>query len=397
MRRKLRLLIAGLTLGPALACTDDSNDGPDELGDESGESGDPDSGAEAYPFDLPPEFPAPVVPEDNPLTAAKVELGRHLFYDPQLSGNGTQACASCHLQSLAFTDAELTAEGSTGMQLARNSLGLTNSAYTSKLTWANPNLDHLEQQILIPMFGEFPVELGVTGHEDEVLARFAEDPFYLDLFEAAFPEQAEPVSFDTITKALASFIRVLISGDAPYDRFRRGDAGAISEAAKRGADLFFSEVQECHHCHGGFNFSLATRHVNTTFTQVAFSNTGLYDLDGAGSYPPGNGGLYEFSFDQADMGRFRPPSLRNVAVTGPYMHDGSVETLEQVVDIYAAGGRVIPAGEMWAGDGTANPNKSGFISGFELSDQDRADLVAFLESLTDDGFLTDPRFGDPFE
>ncbi len=278
----------------------------------------------------------------------------------------------------------------------RNSLGLTNSAYTSKLTWANPNLDQLEQQILIPMFGEFPVELGITGHEDEVLARFKQDALYLDLFEAAFPDHSDPVGFDSIVKALASFVRVLISGDSPYDRYRSGDSNAISESAVRGAELFFSEELECHHCHGSFNFSLATTHTNTTFTQNAFQNTGLYNIDGAGSYPPGNAGLYEFTFEAGDMGRFRPPTLRNVAVTGPYMHDGSVETLGEVVDIYAAGGRVIPEDETWPGDGRANPNKSGLVSGFELTEQERTDLIAFLHSLTDDTFLTNPELADPF-
>ena len=382
-------LLIVLALGSS-ACADEPSQADEATQSESGGSDEGES-----PLELPEDFPQPVIPEDNPLTAAKVELGRHLFYADALSANQTMSCATCHLQELAFTDGEITALGSTGELLARNSLGLTNSAYGSKLTWANPNLDQLEQQILIPMFGEFPVELGITGHEDEVLARFAEDPEYLGLFEAAFPGASEPVSFEHIVDALASFIRILISGDSPYDRYKRGDTNAISESAARGAELFFSETLECHHCHGGFNFSLATRHVDTTFTQNAFQNTGLYNIDGMGGYPPNNRGIYEFTFDPVDMGRFRPPSLRNVAVTGPYMHDGSVETLEEVLDIYAAGGRDIAEGEPWAGDGRANPHKSGLISGFEMSDQDRADVVAFLTSLTDESFLADPRFGDP--
>ncbi|MCA9686834.1 MAG: di-heme enzyme [Myxococcales bacterium] len=384
-----------LLVSVAPACGDDggAGDDHDHVHDEDDgwvEDGD-------FPLELPAGFPAPYVPEENPLTQAKAELGRYLFYDERLSGNGTQACAGCHFPELAFTDGELTAAGSTGEVLARNSLGLTNSAYSSKLTWANPNLDLLEQQIRIPLFAEFPVELGVTGHEDEVLARFAEDAEYLDLFAAAFPEDAEPVTLDNIVKALASFVRTMISGDSPYDRYLAGDAGAISDAAKRGADLFFSEELECHHCHGGFNFSLATRHAGTTFTQSAFQNTGLYDIDGMGAYPPGNTGLHEFTAEDGDMGRFRPPSLRNVAVTGPYLHDGSVETLGEVIDIYAAGGRLIPEGEPWAGDGRANPYKSGLVSGFALDAQQRNDLLAFLISLTDESFLTNPALADPFE
>ena len=372
--------------------------GEETPGDDLAAADDEDSGETGaeLPFELPPGFPPIDLPSNNIPTAAKVELGRHLFYDERLSGNETQSCGSCHFQELAFTDGEVTPTGSTGEVLVRNSLGLTNTGYTSKLTWVNPNLDWLEQQILIPMFGEFPVELGITGREDEVLARFTEDPFYIEMFAEAFPDDDDPISWDNFVKALASFNRALVSGDSPYDRFRNGDEGAISAAAKRGAALFFSEELECHHCHGGFNFSLATRHANTTFTQNAFQNTGLYNVDGEGAYPPDNTGLFEFTFEARDMGRFRPPSLRNVAVTAPYMHDGSVETLDEVLDIYAAGGRVIPEGEPLAGDGRANPFKSGFVLGFELSEQDRADLLAFFDSLTDETFLTDPRFSDPF-
>ncbi|NVB37490.1 di-heme enzyme [Pseudenhygromyxa sp. WMMC2535] len=345
----------------------------------------------------PESFPDPQIPEDNPLTAAKVELGRHLFYDEQLSANQTQACAGCHFQELAFSDGLALPTGSTGEVLERNSMGLGNTAYATKLTWANPTLDTIEQQIRVPLFGEFPVELGVTGHEDEVLARFAEDPFYLELFEAAFPEAEVPVTWDNLIRGLASFVRAMSTASSPYDRFTAGEEDAISESAKRGADLFFSEVFECHHCHGGFNFSLAVKHQNTTFTQQSFQNNGLYNIDGEGGYPEGNRGIYEFTFEDSDMGRFRPPSLRNVALTAPYMHDGSVATLEDVIEIYAAGGRVIPEGEANAGDGRENPNKSGFVSGFQATDEQKADLIAFLESLTDEDFVTDPRLSDPFQ
>ena len=385
MTRRCMVLLLGL-----LACACEPSDEGDDEGDDEG------APSAEYPFELPAGFPPPFVPEDNPLSEAKLELGRHLFYDVRLSANQTQSCGTCHVQELAFTDGLVVPVGSTGESLHRNSLGLTNSAYTSKLTWVNPNLDLLEQQIRIPMFGESPVELGITGHEDEVLARFRADPAYVVLLAAAFPD-AQTLEWDHVIHALASFVRGLVSGSSPYDRYRAGDDDAISEAAQRGAALFFSERLECHHCHGGFNFSLATRHAGTTFTQAAFQNTGLYDIDGEGSYPPDNRGLYEFTFVPEDMGRFRPPSLRNVAVTAPYAHDGSVATLEEMIDIYAAGGRVIPDGEPWAGDGRANPYKSGLVSGFELSASEKADLIEFLASLTDEAFLTDPRFADPFE
>ena len=196
---------------------------------------------------------------------------------------------------------------------------------------------------------------------------------------------------------MAAFIRTMISGDSPFDRWAyQDDRAALSESAVRGMDLFFSENLECHHCHGGFNFALSSTHEGQAFDQMAFHNNGLYNVDGEGAYPLKDRGLYDFTGVPADMGRFRAPSLRNVELTAPYMHDGSIATLEEVVDMYAAGGRVIEAGE-FAGDGRASPHKSTFVNGFELTPQEREDLLAFLRSLTDDAFVEDPRFSSPFE
>ncbi|NWF79348.1 MAG: di-heme enzyme [Chloroflexi bacterium] len=350
---------------------------------------------ETYAWNLPAGFPLPYVPPDNPMTAEKVELGRLLFYDQRLSANGTMACASCHEQGRAFSDGTATPHGATGEALVRNSQGLGNVAYYSTLTWANPVLTDLERQILIPLFSEFPVEMGITGHESEVLARFQSDPAYQARFAAAFPNEAEPYTWGNIIKALASFNRALISADSPYDRYLAGDLEALSGAALRGMDMFLSEELECHHCHGGFNFTGSTRQRNTVFVEAPFHNTGLYNLDGRGAYPPNNPGVAGVSNRPEDMGRFRAPSLRNVALTAPYMHDGSVATLEDVVRQYEAGGRVITSGP-YAGDGRRSPLKSGLVSGFTLTDQERADLLAFLEALTDPTFISDPRFSDPF-
>ncbi|MBX3015079.1 MAG: di-heme enzyme [Caldilineaceae bacterium] len=348
-----------------------------------------------YRWELPPGFPLPRVPADNPMTAAKVELGRYLFYDPQLSGNGTMSCSSCHLQALAFTDGKVTSHGSTGDPLLRNSQALVNVAYNATYTWANPVLTDVEQQVLIPLFAEFPVEMGIAGNEAEVLTRFQNDAAYLARFAAAFPEQAEPITYQTIVQALASFVRSLISGDSPYDRYLAGDDTAISAEAKAGMGLFFSERFECHHCHVGFNLTTSTVHEKSTFSAAVFQNNGLYNLDGQGAYPRGNRGLYEITNKAADMGRFRPPTLRNVALTAPYMHDGSLATLDDVVRHYAAGGRLITTGEL-AGDGRRNPLKSTLVPGFTIEEQEVAALVAFLESLTDETFITDPRFSNPF-
>ncbi len=350
---------------------------------------------EAWVWDLPPGFPEPFVPEDNPMSTAKVELGRHLFYDERLSHNQTMACATCHEQELAFTDGLATTEGSTGHALTRSSMSLTNVAYYSIFTWANPKLADLEAQALVPIFADFPLELGVALDPPAVLQRFADDPEYQTLFAAAFPDDPNPVTAARIAQALASFQRTLISGNSPYDHYiYRDDRTALSDSAIRGMELFFSEKAECYHCHAGINFSTAFRSATTDAGAPDFHNNGLYHLDADGAYPTGNGGLFEFTGDPRDHGKFRVPSLRNVAVTAPYMHDGSIETLEEVLDHYAAGGREVSDGP-WAGDGRQNPNKSTLIRPFTLSDQEKADLLAFLHSLTDEEFLTDPRFGPP--
>lgn len=342
---------------------------------------------------LPPGFPPPrLVTEPS---AAEVALGRALFYDLRLSGNGTQSCASCHRQELAFTDGRAQAVGSTGQAHARSAMSLANVAYVSALTWANPLLTELAQQALVPLFGEHPVELGLAGREEELLGRLRADPGYPALFADAFPDAADPVSIGGVTQALAGFQRTLISGRSPYDRYTQDkQEDALTAAQKRGMDLFFSERLECFHCHGGFNFSDATVSARSSFDETSFNNNGLYNLDARGAYPPGNQGLFELSGKDRDRGRFRAPSLRNIAVTAPYMHDGSLETLSDVLEHYARGGRLVTSGPR-AGDGAQNPNKSLFVRRFELSASEKQDVIDFLRSLTDDEFLHDPRFADP--
>ncbi|MEM8505849.1 MAG: MbnH family di-heme enzyme [Cyanobacteria bacterium P01_D01_bin.1] len=348
-----------------------------------------------FQWDLPSWMPKPVVPDDNPMSAAKVELGRHLFYEPRLSVTSDFSCATCHVQSLAFTDGKKTSPGATGDFHRLNSMSLTNVAYNSVQTWANPLMLHLEQQMLVPLFGEDPVELGMAGKEVELLDSLKNDPEYLARFEAAFGEDDDPVSIRNVTQAIAAFERTLLSFNSPYDRYRYGgDKSAISDSAKRGEALFTSERMECFHCHGGLNFSDSARHERSGFTEIAFHNTGLYNLDAKGAYPPGNTGVAEVTLDPQDMGHFRAPTLRNIELTAPYMHDGSIATLSEVIDHYAAGGRTITEGPN-AGIGSENPLKSSFIAGFSITESERQDLIAFLESLTDETFITNPALSDP--
>ena len=275
-------------------------------------------------------------------------------------------------------------------------MALVNVVYNSSFNWANPSISTLEEQIIIPIFGDHPIELGVSGYEDEILGRISNDHTYQALFTQAYPNEEDPINFHNIVSALATFTRSLVSGDSSFDRYiYQRERDALGESELRGMDLFFSEKLECHHCHGGFNFSFSTTHEGSGTFEIAFHNTGLYNLDGNGQAPLGSQGVFEVSGDPKDMGRFRAPTLRNIEVTAPYMHDGSMTSLEEVIHFYEAGGRFIEEGP-WAGDGRISPLKSQFISGFTLTNQERIDLINFLRSLTDQRFLTDERFADPW-
>jgi cytochrome c peroxidase len=340
---------------------------------------------ETYSWNLPKGVPKPRVPAANPMTAAKVELGRYLFYDNRMSANGKSSCAACHKQELAFTDGRAVSVGATGASHSRGAMSLVNVAYSPVLTWSNPRMTELEDQALTPMYGEHPVELGLR-EGDGFLPMLRADPKYRALFEKASPADGDRFTLDNVVKALACFERSIISARSPYDRYHYGgDDTAVSDSAKHGEVLFFSQPLSCFRCHGGFNFSDATVSENSPRREVAFHNTGLYNLPGVLSYPAPNLGIYEFTHDAADVGKFKAPTLRNVALTGPYMHDGSIATLEAVLDHYAAGGRA-----------RENPNKDHLIGGFPLSSQDRADLIAFLQSLTDEAVLHDPGFANPW-
>lgn len=348
-----------------------------------------------YVWQLPDNTPRPTVPADNPMSATKVELGRWLFYDTRLSGNKTMSCASCHLQALAFTDGRARSVGSTGEIHPRSSMSLVNVAYASRLTWANPLLHRLEDQALTPLLGDKPVEMGLGGRMADFPVLLRTEPKYRDLTRNAFPNDQDPYSLLNGVRAISAFLRTIVSFESPYDQYIRGDDTVMSDAAVRGMDLFFSEQLECFHCHGGFNFTDSTTHASATIDQVGYHNTGLYNLEGVGAYPEDNTGLYDMTGERRDMGRFKAPSLRNVAVTAPYMHDGSVPTLEEAISHYKRGGRLIEEGEN-AGDGRLSPFKSEFIQGFEISDEEQLDLIAFLEALTDPVVLSDKRFSNPF-
>jgi cytochrome c peroxidase len=323
-----------------------------------------------------------------------------LFYDVRLSDNQTQSCASCHRQELAFSDGRGTGLGSTGELHLRGPMSLANLAYTPSLTWANPLLsmqadsDAMQRQVETPLYGTVPIELGMKS-QVELEERLGAVPEYRTRFAETFAGEAEPLTGLNIARAIAAFERTLISGSSPYDRFERGDASALGDSAQRGYELFFGERLECFHCHSAPFFTDHFHYAGKALIELKYHNTGLYNVDGQGAYPAGNTGVHTITGRPADMGMFKAPTLRNIAKTAPYMHDGSIATLSEVLDHYAAGGRTLREGPN-VGVGSRNPRKDRLIRGFSLSEQERADVIAFLESLTDEAFLTDPAFSNPW-
>lgn len=281
----------------------------------------------------------------------RVELGRRLFYDKRLSGNGTQSCASCHRQELAFTDGRAVAIGSTGQRHERSAMSLVNVGAAKVLTWANPALTSLERQALVPMFGDDPVELG--ARRTEIVRLLRSDPRYRELAPKAFPGAGNAFTVSNAASAIAAFERTIVSARSPYDRYYYGgEQNAISEAAKRGEVVFFTEgLGGCFRCHSGRNF-----------TDGEFHNTAIAE---------------------GQTARFRTPTLRNVELTAPYMHDGSVTSLEAVVEHYVSGGKNAAG-------------KDERVKKLPLTRQNKADLVEFLKALTDREVLVDQRFSDPW-
>lgn len=232
------------------------------------------------------------------------------------------------------------------------------------------------------MLGEAPIELGMQGREREFLRTLRQDPIYEPLFRQAFPRESTWYTLDQVTKAIAQFERSIVSMRSPYDLYRwGGDPSAISESAKRGELIFFSsERGGCFHCHAGWNFSAP---IQFEGSQAAGNLAGFFNT-GVSAYEAPNRGLYEQTHRPEDIGKFRTPSLRNIAVTAPYMHDGSLATLEQVIDHYVAGGKM------------EHTNKSRILHPLTLSADEKRDLIDFLMSLTDPALLHDSRWSDPW-
>jgi len=297
-----------------------------------------------------------------------------------LSLTGAYSCASCHVPALAFTDGRRTAIGATGEAHARNTPSLLNVAYAVSLGWADPSVTSLEAQHRVPMFNHTPVELGLDRVLPQRLVELSADTTLMPLRDAAFPDSPRQFTLDEIVQSIASYVRTLIAADSPFDRYLYWGEDSLTAEARRGMRLFFSDRTNCALCHASFNLSGPVAQQGIPIPQPVFHNTGLYNVGGTGAYP--DAGLEAHTGRAEDMGAFRAPSLRNVAITAPYMHDGSIATLAAVIDFYDAGGRNVKDGP-YAGDGRLNPFKRKEIHTLNLTDAEKRELVAFLESLTD--------------
>ncbi len=325
-----------------------------------------------YNLQQPPHFVKMLLPADNPLTEEGVALGRMLFYDPILSSSDTLSCGSCHAPQKALSDGLALSRGAAGRQGVRSSLSLANVGYYYKNLFWDGRSASLEAQALIPIMEVHEMNSDWASIEGKLRNHDA----YPELFRKAFGiKEKAAITRLLVAKALAQFERTLISADAKYDQVLAGKA-EFTAAEARGREIFFDSstelpASECSHCH-----------VDPLFTNLDFFNNGIEKVDGLNDFPDaGRGKITGIKYDN---GKFRVPTLRNLELTAPYMHDGRFETLEQVLEHYISGGHFAE---------NLNPN----VRHLHFSERDKADLIAFLKTLTDTSFIHNPAFANPFK
>jgi cytochrome c peroxidase len=381
-------LIAAALAFFVLACRPDTNIGPLSPNSPFGRLDSTPYNPTAYPIVSPNGLPTMPIPDSNPTTVEGIKLGRLLFYDKILSADFTMSCASCHQIDKAFTDGLPTAVGIAGIASRRNSMSLINVGYNWKPNRQNNfNWDGhfatLEAQVLAPV--EHPLELNISW--DTVIARLQAHPHYPRLFRKAFGiDYINQINKQLAAKAMAQFLRTLNSAASQYDASQWQAFQYLTEEEQRGFDLFLGDSRggsiskdaECGHCHN------VTRNF-ATFARNDFSNNGLDSANTLADFP--DYGLGAITGRNQDNGKFREVSLRNIALTAPYMHDGRFSTLEQVLDHYASGGHPSPnlANEM-----AASPTIR------TLTAQEKSDIIAFLHALTDTSYVNRQEWQDPF-
>lgn len=325
-------------------------------------------------------------PLDNPITNEGAVLGRVLFYEKKLSANGTISCASCHKQENGFSDDVVLSLGFEGGTTRRHSMGLTNARFyqTGKFFW-DERAESLEEQVLMPF--QDPVEMGMTL--EQVVQTVREQTYAAPLFRDAFGD--ETINADRIARALAQFIRSMVSVNSKYDEGRNMvgsplvDFPNFTVDENQGKQLFYRQNlagPSCSSCHGSEAFvaPLLAPNATTNGTNNGLDANSMDDL-----------GVFESTGINGHMGKFKVPSLRNIAIRAPYMHDGRFSNLEEVIDHYSTGIQDHPTLQPFLRDANGNPIR------YNFSDQEKTALIAFLNTLTDDRFIRDEKFSDPFE
>lgn len=327
-----------------------------------------------YEIETPEWFPKPVIPADNPMTVEGIALGRHLFYDPILSSDSTQSCSSCHDPQLSFTDGNQISRGVLGIDGRRSSMAIVNMAFNTKGFFWDGRSATLEGQALLPV--EDHTELNESW--ENVIGKLKNHKDYPAMFREAFGiERKNEITKELAVKAIAQFERTLVSYQSRFDQVVWEQQGWPTDAEQRGRDLFYVEFATntldhpgCSHCHG-----------SSLFTENNYFNNGLDSVATLSDFA--DYGLGEVTGNIYDNGKFRVPTLRNIALTAPYMHDGRFATLSQVLDHYASGGHGVS-------------NEDANIKSFSLTEQQKQDLIAFLNMLTDTSFVNNPAFQSPF-
>jgi len=380
MKRVSTYLMLFFTLGMIASfysCSSDTNGCTDPTALNFDPTADDDDGSCVYdqsptPYQLETPYtfgeflPPPYIAEDNPLTEEGVALGRKLFYDPILSANGTLACGNCHNPQLAFAGSSQFPIGIDGIPFSRNTIPLFNVAWNFNQHFAwDGNVLSLEHMVM----GTIPNPIGMHNTWPDAVASLQSHTDYPDLFQAAFGTST--VKANLVAAAIAQFVNTIISGNSKYDKFLRGELN-LSPAEYRGFELYMTEEGDCFHCHGSRG--------NPLWTDNEFHNNGLdivfSDL-----------GLGAISGDVADNGKFKTPTLRNLIYTAPYMHDGRFETIDEVLEHYSTGVKVSP---------TTDPlMQFAFQGGVQLTQEEKADLKAFLLALTDEDFISNPDYQAP--
>lgn len=329
-----------------------------------------------YEIVVPDDYPLAPNPADNPTTVEGIDLGRKLFYDPILSIDNSMACASCHLQENAFAEPLDVSFGVNNQKGTRNAMNLFNLAYMNQLTWGG-SASSLEEQALEPVPN--PIELDLPW--DEAIEKLEESELYPPLFHSAFGETE--ITPELTTKAIAQFLRTIVSFSSKYDMILQGGFGVqFTDLEFDGRDIFFNEngipgEAECIHCHGG-----------SLFTDNMFHNNGLDEVASAADFT--DIGLGATTMVLSDYGKFKTPTLRNIELTAPYMHDGRFATLEEVIDHYSTGVKNSPSLDPLI----ASPHTN--LITLNFSEHEKNALVAFLKTLTDTVLINNEAYSNPF-